>query len=482
MSAFDAQLLQEIRARFHHVERCPYQGPRIFFENAGGSLTLKSVVEVAAKLAAIPDNQGRDNPASAEMGRLIARGRADMATFLGVGGDGDGDGDGDAPPRHPRSPLSGGGDAPPRHPRSPLSGGGDGDPGDGVIFVGESGTECLFRVIRAAVLAAAARDRGRGRDGEHGKKWQVLGSTLEHPATASAARRWAAHVGARYTAVAHDPRTGSVDAAAYRARLGDGFADTRVATVIHTSPVSGMAVDVAAVAAEIRAASPECFIIVDGIQHAPHGGVAAAGIDADAYAVSGYKVFSRHNYGFAWLSPRLSRAPHEHLDGTADDFWELGTRDAAAYASFSAVVDYLDWLGGQVDAAAASRRARIVAAGRAIAAHEKHLVDCMLNGGGGRRGLATMPGVTVIGGAANPRREGLVSLAVDGAPAATVVRQLGDRGVRVHTRKNDYFSANILDPLGLETCVRVSLAHYNSADEVAVFLRAMEAITATAAA
>ncbi|MDD9855412.1 MAG: nitrogen fixation protein NifS, partial [Gammaproteobacteria bacterium] len=90
MNAFDAQLLQEIRARFHHVERCPYQGPRIFFENAGGSLTLKSVVEVAAKLAAIPDNQGRDNPASAEMGRLIARGREDMATFLGVGGDGDG--------------------------------------------------------------------------------------------------------------------------------------------------------------------------------------------------------------------------------------------------------------------------------------------------------------------------------------------------------------------------------------------------------
>ena len=464
MSAFDAQLLQEIRARFHHVERCPYQGPRIFFENAGGSLTLKSVVEVAAKLAAIPDNQGRDNPASAEMGRLIARGREDMATFLGVGGDGDGDGD-----------------APPRHPRSRLSGGGDGDPGDGVIFVGESGTECLFRVIRAAVLAAAARDRGRGRDRERGKKWQVLGSTLEHPATASAARRWAAHAGAQYTAVAHDPRTGSVDAAAYRARLGDGFADTRVATVIHTSPVSGMAVDVAAVAAEIRAASPDCFIIVDGIQHAPHGGVAVAGIDADAYAVSGYKVFSRHNYGFAWLSPRLSRAPHEHLDGTADDFWELGTRDAAAYASFSAVVDYFDWLGGQVDAAAASRRARIVAAGRAIAAHEKQLVDLMLHGGGGQRGLAAMPGVTVIGGAANPRREGLVSLAVDGEPAATVVRQLGDRGVRVHTRKNDYFSANILDPLGLETCVRVSLAHYNSADEVAVFLRAMEAITAAAA-
>ena len=68
---FDDQLLSEIRNRFHHVDHCPYQGPRIFFENAGGSLTLKSVVEVNAHLSSIPDNQGRDNPASHELVRII---------------------------------------------------------------------------------------------------------------------------------------------------------------------------------------------------------------------------------------------------------------------------------------------------------------------------------------------------------------------------------------------------------------------------
>ena len=57
---FDAQLLKAIRDRFHHVDHCPYQGPRIFFENAGGSLTLKSVVEVSTHFSSIPDNQGRD--------------------------------------------------------------------------------------------------------------------------------------------------------------------------------------------------------------------------------------------------------------------------------------------------------------------------------------------------------------------------------------------------------------------------------------
>ena len=81
---FDDQLLSEIRDRFHHVDQCPYQGPRIFFENAGGSLTLKSVVEVNAHLSSIPDNQGRDNPASHELVRIINKAREDMKTFFGV--------------------------------------------------------------------------------------------------------------------------------------------------------------------------------------------------------------------------------------------------------------------------------------------------------------------------------------------------------------------------------------------------------------
>ena len=287
---FNQTLLTEIRGKFHHVDRCPYQGARIFFENAGGSLTLKSVVEVNARLSAIPDNQGRDNPASAELGRIIQRGREDMMTFLGTG--------------------------------------------VGRVFVGESGTECLFRIIRAAVLKAGEDGRGR-----------VLGSTLEHPATASAARQWAARADLEYIAIPHDPRTGSVGVEQYRRCV---TADTKVATIIQTSPVTGMSVEVAAVSEAIRAISPDCFIVVDGIQHAPHGAVDLDGYPVDAYAVSGYKVFSRHNYGFAWVSPRLSTAPHDRLEGTAEDFWELGTRDTAAYATFSEVVDYLDWLGGEV--------------------------------------------------------------------------------------------------------------------------------------
>ena len=412
---YNQSLMNQIRERFCHVDTCPYQGPRVFFENAGGSLTLKSVVETNTRLAGIPDNQGRDNPASHELVSIINQSREDMRNFLGVS--------------------------------------------DGPVFIGESGTELLFRLVRAAVLGTT----------EGGK---VVGSTLEHPATVSACKRWSKIAGKEYLAVAHNSDTATVVVDDYRTVID---ADTRVATIIHTSPVTGISVDVKAVANAIREVSPDCIIIVDGIQHAPHGDLHVDTYDVDAYTISAYKVFSRHNYGFAWVSPRLSTLPHDHLDGTPADFWEFGTRDTSAFACFSEVVNYLDWLGSQsVDSD--DRRERILAAGKSIHEQEAGLVKAMFDGIEGQKGLRDMPEVKVIGGYDNSQREGLVSLYIEAVPCADVVSRLNAEGVRTHVRKNDYFSGNILEPLNRPTCVRVSMCHYNTSEEVLQFLRVMESI------
>jgi hypothetical protein len=76
------ELIASIRDRFAHVDSCPFQGPRAFFENAGGALTLKSVVETSGMYAAIPDNQGRDNPAAHALMATIAQARADMMVMM----------------------------------------------------------------------------------------------------------------------------------------------------------------------------------------------------------------------------------------------------------------------------------------------------------------------------------------------------------------------------------------------------------------
>ena len=128
------KLISQVRDRFAHVDHCPFEGKRIFFENAGGALTLNSVVETSAKFAAIPDNQGRDNKASKALVDIINQSKEDMSAFFGTD--------------------------------------------SGTFFVGESGTEILFRLIRAAILGSKPGGL-------------VLGSTLEHPASVSACKKWA---------------------------------------------------------------------------------------------------------------------------------------------------------------------------------------------------------------------------------------------------------------------------------------------------
>ena len=409
-------LMDAVRARFAHVDACPFSGPRVFFENAGGALTLKSVVETSGIYAAIPDNQGRDNPASKALMAAIDKAKADMRLFL------------NAP--------------------------------SGQVFVGESGTEVLFRLIRTAALGAAPGGI-------------LLSTTLEHPASRSAMTRWADVTGRAHVLVPHDDVTGCVTAEAYLPFITP---DVRVATIVHTSPVTGMSVNVGAIAAAIHKVSPACFIIVDGIQHASHGAVDISALGIDGYAISPYKVFSRHGYGVGWASDRLTACTKETVIGGPATSWEMGTRDTGAYATFSDVVDYLIWLGGNFTSSD-DRRTRLEAAAMAIHDHEHALANAMVNGTGNLRGLKDIPGLHIIGGADNARREGVVSVWLDGTPSEEVVTYLNDRGIRTHTRKADHYSGNVLSPLGLKDCVRVSFSHYNSLAEVAQFLTAMNEFT-----
>ncbi len=107
-------------------------------------MTLKSVGETSSKFATIPDYQGRDNLASHALVDINNLAKVDMALMMNAS--------------------------------------------SGQFFVGESGTELLFRKIRTACVHAP---RGT----------KVLVSSLEHPASRSAARRWAGIAGLERCAV-----------------------------------------------------------------------------------------------------------------------------------------------------------------------------------------------------------------------------------------------------------------------------------------
>ena len=415
-SPLPPDLLNQVRQRFHHVDYCPVIAePRIFLESGGGSLKLKAAIERSTEIAALPDQEGRDNDASRHITAILNQGRADLRDYFGSQ--------------------------------------------DGAVISGETGTILLYRVIRAIALSAPPGP--------------IVSCNLEHPASFDAARQWAKDTSRDWVEVAFDPLSGKVEADDYAKTITP---DTRIATVIHTSQLTGLRVDLAAICAAIRAIAPQCFIIVDGIQHAPHGALDVTAYDADAYVFSPYKAFSRLACGFAWLSPRMVKVPHEYMLGKSSDIWELGSRDPGFYASQSAVIDYFAWLGGHFTDAT-DRRRRLIAAGRAMSAHETHLIGMLLFGDGNIPGLTDNPNIAIIGPLDTANREGIVSFTLRGTASPDLVTQLAARGIRAHARIDDAYSGHILSALSLPDCLRVSLAHYNSPDEVRALLTAIAEIS-----
>lgn len=410
-------LMQSIREKFMHVETCPFEGERIFFENAGGSLRLKSVVETSALYASYPDNQGRENEASKALVRSIENGKDKMRLFFNA------------------------------------------DRGD--VIVGESGTELLFRLIRTAAL-------------ELPRGGTMLSSTLEHPASMSAMKKWAKNTQRNHIIVEHDDGLGTVDEKAYLKKLTSGV---RVVSVVHTSPVTGMTVDLEKITREVRNIAPDCIIIVDGIQHSSHGAIDVQKYDIDGYVVSPYKMFSRHGYGVAWVSDRLCALGKEQLVGGPSQNWELGTRDAGSYATFSDVVDYLDWLGSNFTNSDSARE-RLEASSLAIKSHEQELVNLALHGSENLVGLIKNEQIEIIGDLASTSREGVVSFYLKNNPSSLIVEKLRQRKIRVHIRKDDHYCGNILKPLNQKDCIRFSICHYNSKAEVIEFLKAINEISA----
>lgn len=415
-------ILARVRDQFHHVEHCPVVNePRIFFESGGGSLTLKSAVAVSAEVAALPDQEGRDNDASRHLSALLDAGREDLHLVFGSAAMGD---------------------------------------KRGQVISGETGTRLLFRVIRSIALSEPPGP--------------FMSCNLEHPASLDSAKQWAANTGREWNEVAFDGATGTVQPEDYAAAVTP---DTRLATIIHTSMLTGFAVDVAGIVKAVRAVSPDCFIVVDGIQHAPHGGMRVDEYGVDAYVFSPYKAFSRLSLGFGWINDRVIALPHEHLLGKSPEVWELGSRDPGFYAAQSSVVDYFCWLGGHFTAS--TERAEQLAAGtKAMVSHEQALIELLLFGDDQTPGLAGFNGVTLVGPAQLEGREGIVSFNLEGVQAPDLVKKFAARGIRVHARISDAYSGRILANIGIEDCLRVSLCHYNSPAEVRTFLTTLQEIAA----
>jgi cysteine desulfurase / selenocysteine lyase len=414
---FGADLLAQIRKRFCHVQSDPLRGRRVYLESAGGALRLRRVVDVAAKLTMLPDNAGRRNVTSAEVDRALAQGVADVRLIMGAR--------------------------------------------TGAITVGESTTGNAFRIINTLVREIPGRN--------------VVTTNLDHPAIFDSTKLVSQRYGKEWRVAELSPHTGRVEPAAVVKHIN---AETALLALIHSSNITGMRNDVPAIVRAARAVKPDLVVMVDGAQHGSHGVVDVEQLGCDVYLISSYKLFSKIGASAAYLSERVSRLAHDRLLGKAEDQWDLGTRDQAGYAGWSVVVEYLSWLGRQFTDSP-DRRQQILAAMTAIEGHERTLTQAVLYGSqeasglpGATPGLLQMPHVTVYGETRDlSAREPCVIFSVAGMTSAAVVAGLEQASIRVCNRVSDAYSRHTLQALNISECVRVSMGHYNTPAEVAVFLR-----------
>ncbi len=407
---FDEFLLREIRERFMYVDSDPFSGRRIYFENAGGTLKLKTVLEVIETFSALPDNAGRSNPASRKIDGAIAQGRRDIALFVGAG--------------------------------------------SGHIIAEQSTTGMLFRLLDTI---------HRNTKGSN-----VVVSNLNHASAFGATRIIAERYGLEFRCAELDRRTGLVPVESILDKVDR---NTTAVTVIHASNILGSKNDVVAISREVRRINPATYIILDGAQHASHGLIDVEAYSADAWIFVPYKTYSKVGAAFAWVADRLANLPHDNLLGKPKDFWDLGTREAAGYACMSAVVEYFRWLGSKFTDST-DGRARIVAAMLAIEGHEGGLLKALLHGTGRMKGMLQVEGVKVLGEKDNPAdQEAIIAFTVAGADTKSVIDYFGSNGVRLHDRVNDAYSGHTLSAMGVEECTRISLCHYNTVEEVEEFLR-----------
>jgi len=421
---FDKSVLQEIRDQFPRAGYTSSGRKRIFFDNGGGTLVLGKAAEAQARsridCAAEEDSIFEE---SVNHGNLISEGRQSVADLL-------------------NSP-------------SPSS-----------IVSGESSTSLLFRLSYALGKELTGAENAVTTQYEH---YANLSPWLELKSRGKLSE-------VRQIPLLDD---GSLDLSRLQELVDQ---KTRIISVAAAANLLGNKTNLT----EIRKAARQvgAIFIVDAVHAVPHGPMDVQEIDCDFLIFSGYKLFSAHGafmYGREDHLRRLGNYKVAPAPMTPPGKWEWGNRDQTVFAAFSAVIDHLAWLGrriGNGSSKSSNRSKQVLDAMRAVEQYGREQTAAILEGTGGFRGLLDMPNVQLFGIkdiARSSERYPTFAFKVKDMPDEAVIRKIWEK-YSVAVRTENYYSraTEVYEKTGF---VRPSLVHYNTMEEIAEFLKAMDDIS-----
>ncbi|GHV33549.1 hypothetical protein FACS1894187_02130 [Synergistales bacterium] len=238
--------------------------------------------------------------------------------------------------------------------------------------------------------------------------------------------------------------------------------NTRFVSMTHVSNVLGTVVPVREMTAIAHGFGAR--VMVDGAQSVSHMPVNVSALDADWFVFSGHKIFGPTGIGALYGKEDVLEAARPWQGGgnmiadvtfertlyqKAPDKFEAGTANIADAVGLGAAIDYVSSVGMEN-----------------IAAYERALVEY------GMRELSTVPGLTLVGTAAN--KASVLSFVLDGHDNMEVGKYLDKAGIAV--RAGHHCAQPILRHFGYEGAVRPSLAFYNTPAEIDLLVRALHTL------
>lgn len=237
---------------------------------------------------------------------------------------------------------------------------------------------------------------------------------------------------------------------------------TKVVSLTWVSNMLGTVNPVAEIAR--RAHEVGAIVVVDASQAVPQMPVDVQAVGADLLAFTGHKVVGPTGIGVLWgrrevldvLPPFLGGG--EMIETVAMERstyagiphkFEAGTPPIVEAVGLGAAVDYLSHVGME-----------------AIRSHEHALTGHAL------AGLASVPGVTVLGPLDPALRGGAISFEVDGVHPHDVAQVLDARGVAV--RAGHHCAKPAHARFGVQSSTRMSSYLYTTPAEVDAFIEALE--------
>lgn len=227
---------------------------------------------------------------------------------------------------------------------------------------------------------------------------------------------------------------------------------TKLAAVNYASNVIGTINDVHHITARAKAVG--ALVFIDAVQFAPHGVIDVQAIGCDFLVCSAYKFYGPH-YGILWgkldvletLDPyRVRTAPTY-----SPDKFETGTKSREAIAGVWGAVEYL-------------QSACMPAIVEYEAGLTRHLID----------GLRTMKAVTIHGKGYDGRVP-TFALTIRGKSPGDVAKALAAHKINVwHGHNYGWEPVKRLGLLESGGVVRVSLAQYNTREEIDSFLEKLD--------